>query len=787
MAYDFTTLDPNDFEALVADVLSKSWGSRLESFKPGKDGGIDLRHSRVPSDQPETIVQCKRYAPGAFPSLLRSCKKEQANLKELEPTRYVLATSCSLSPANKDALVAALSPWCVSATDVYGPDEINGLLRQFPDIERAHFKLWISSTAVLERVLHARVFSITDATVDLAKRQLSKLVVHDGFSRALDLLNQRHHVLIVGNPGIGKTTLARMLMCHYLQEGFEPVRVVSNIEDAWTVIHGANENDRRLVIVYDDFLGRLQFDSLRFGKNEELSLMDLLDKAARSSSLRLILTTREYIMEDAKRIHGAFGERSNELLKYTLSLADYSTPHRAQMLFNHLYFSDLPDSRLEKVLETKVYRRIINNQQFNPRIVESICNQANSHGMSDDDFISFINKEFEEPSRLWAYPFRHEIGPMAQHILFALWTFRGTAEMVELRNALEQSDATVPADRFGLDFDDALRQLNGNFISTERYPIGYARNHNVIVVQFQNPSVEEFVEGLIITDDVRLSRVVSYVVSERQVARLLEIGSRPVRANRLSRRFWETLRIRAAEVENVRSGYLVHYRSYGETTSRLTWLQSPLSAPARTMRLLDIDNRLGICDSRAAALRLRVLTNSGWMNTISQTEGDESIARDTLRLQEWVIEKSGWTGEEKLLSQTAYRGALRQFLAEHKGWPISAASLYSLAKAATLLERELSDEISRALLQAANDSASTLMADSDEHYQLSEEADALSELTEFLPENVDTLVGALRARAEEMEREDEEAETDKPESHRYSEGTLDQFDIDRLFAGLLDR
>jgi hypothetical protein len=42
MPYDFTTLSPDDFEHLVADLLSRSWGARLESFKPGKDSGIDL-------------------------------------------------------------------------------------------------------------------------------------------------------------------------------------------------------------------------------------------------------------------------------------------------------------------------------------------------------------------------------------------------------------------------------------------------------------------------------------------------------------------------------------------------------------------------------------------------------------------------------------------------------------------------------------------------------------------------------------------------------------------------
>jgi len=235
MSYDFTTLSPEDFEALIADLLSWEFGALLEVFKPGKDTGIDLRHSRVVPMQVPAIIQCKRYAPHGFAALIRAMRQELPKLARLKPERYLLATSVALSPPNKDELLRLLQPWCHGPQDIYGAAEIQALIRKFPEVERAHFKLWISSTTVLERVVQSRIFNLTDATVEAAQEQMSRLVMHDGFRRALDVLAEHHHVLIVGNPGIGKTTLARMLMCHYLQEGFEPVVIVRDVGDVWAV------------------------------------------------------------------------------------------------------------------------------------------------------------------------------------------------------------------------------------------------------------------------------------------------------------------------------------------------------------------------------------------------------------------------------------------------------------------------------------------------------------------------------------------------------------------------
>jgi hypothetical protein len=69
MTFDFTTLSPDDFENLVADLLSREWARRLESFKPRKDRAIVLRKTRVLDETATTIVQCQRYAPHKFAEL----------------------------------------------------------------------------------------------------------------------------------------------------------------------------------------------------------------------------------------------------------------------------------------------------------------------------------------------------------------------------------------------------------------------------------------------------------------------------------------------------------------------------------------------------------------------------------------------------------------------------------------------------------------------------------------------------------------------------------------------
>ena len=151
--YDFKQLSPADFEELTCDLLQKEWRLRIESFKSGRDNGIDLRYAKV--DSQPTIVQCKRYVDSTFSRLLNDLRKnELSKIRKLKPKRYVLVTALPLSPDNKTKIKTSLKPFVKRTSDMLGSDEVNSLLRKHKEVETAHYKLWLSSTAVLDRVLH---------------------------------------------------------------------------------------------------------------------------------------------------------------------------------------------------------------------------------------------------------------------------------------------------------------------------------------------------------------------------------------------------------------------------------------------------------------------------------------------------------------------------------------------------------------------------------------------------------------------------------------------------------
>ena len=245
--YDFSQLSPHDFEVMCRDLLQAEWGLTLESFKAGKDGGIDFRYARAGK---QIIVQCKRFVETGFDGLLRELRKGAAKVRKLNPGRYILMTAAFLSDANKIKIVEAIGSEYLDTSDIFGCADLNSLLGKHSEVERSHHKLWLASTNVLETVLHNDIVQ-SEFQVEKIFGEIKRYVQGNAYPRALAALKADHVVILSGLPAVGKTTLANMLLYEHLANGFDPVVLRQNFAEGKAMFRKGKPQ----VFYFDDFMG----------------------------------------------------------------------------------------------------------------------------------------------------------------------------------------------------------------------------------------------------------------------------------------------------------------------------------------------------------------------------------------------------------------------------------------------------------------------------------------------------------------------------------------------------
>lgn len=422
LLYDFKQLSPADFEDLTRDLLQQHWSVRLESFRTGRDRGIDLRHAVVRTTPAlptlparavpgrSTIVQCKHFAGSTVAALVRQLRNQELpKIARLAPKRYVLVTSLPLNPDDKEKLQDAVHPHLPTPEDIFGAEDMNNLLGLHPDIETQHFKLWLSSTAVLERVLHNAERVQTEFDVDRVRRAIPLYVQTSNYTRAMKILDEHRFVIISGVPGIGKTTLADMLLFAHLENGFQPVVIKSDIAAG----RGQFRGEQRQIFYFDDFLGGTflgnRYDFL--GNKEDSAILDLMAIIGRSKHSRLILTTREHILQHAFQIPEHFRRQKGGLADHRciLELSDYTLLDRGRILYNHIYFSDLPDAFKARLLAGGFYMEILKHRNFNPRLVEWLSRFVNVKAVPANAYRKEVERVLENPEQLWRIAFEQQI------------------------------------------------------------------------------------------------------------------------------------------------------------------------------------------------------------------------------------------------------------------------------------------------------------------------------------------------------------------------------------------
>lgn len=500
--YNFSCLVDKEFEALCIDLLSANFQQRIERFKPGKDKGIDGRFYTSPGTQ--TIIQCKHWLKSGFPALLRHLSStEKPKITKLNPGHYILVTSLELSPYNKTQISNALAPHIKLESDIYGAEDLNILLQNHPAVEQRHYKLWINSTNVLQIILHSAIKGRSSFKLDEIQRKSKLFVETTGFAAARKKLEALHTVIISGEPGVGKTTLADQLTFLYASHGYELCYITNSLNEA-EAVYDANQEQ---LFYFDDFLGRNYLEALQ--PHQDTQIINFIKRVTRDPKKRFILTSRSNILYTGFNLSDAFDHEKLVRNEYRIEIDDLSELDKARILYNHMWFSELSEEHLEKIYEKSRYILIIKHKNFNPRLISFITDAQRYDGVSPDRYCESILQTLKNPKDVWKNVFDIQLNAICKDIVVAVVLDGSDVPEEDIkafyykRKTHYQNNVDLPT------LDATLRVLTGSLLN--RIYLDWLQK---TVYGLFNPSIADYV-------------IVNFIEDEEYVASIINCLKRP--------------------------------------------------------------------------------------------------------------------------------------------------------------------------------------------------------------------------------------------------------------------
>jgi len=486
MEYFLSKLNDREFESLSADIISADLNLNVEKFKSGRDGGVD---GRFWLGNKEGILQCKHYWKTGYQGLISKLKKEELiKVKKLNPARYIFFTSVPLSRKNKKEIFQIFSPFIISESDIWGEDDINSFLskKENQNIVENNYKLWITSTRILDILLHNAIKGRSESTIKEIESHNERYVITENHIKGTEILKKNNVIIISGEPGIGKTTLANNLALYYIANGFEFCDIEESISEAENLFR--EKENKKIIFYCDDFLGSNMFDAI--SNKRDSHIVKFINRIKSDNSKKFILTSRTNILTKAISLSHQFQNSKIRDDEFLVKIENLSEIDKAKILYNHIYHSKLDNIYIDEIYKDKRYKEIIRQRNYNPRIIEFITDDKRISKIKSEHYWNYIIKKFENPEDIWSDYFQNQIDDSVR-VLSYLTVFNGSKiDEKELRRSYSNYK-----DNFNIHFSD---HTDSSFNAVRKLAIKSLLNRSQtwngdFEYSLFNPSVGDFI------------------------------------------------------------------------------------------------------------------------------------------------------------------------------------------------------------------------------------------------------------------------------------------------------
>lgn len=507
--FNYNALNDYEFEELCKDVTEKILDTHLRSFGKGRDGGIDLKDN---DPNYNIVVQVKHYINSDYSNLISTLKKEVDKVKKLNPNQYYVCCAKTLSPPNVKEIYGLFEPYMKSEKNIITLKEIDDFLKEESnnDIVRKHFKLWLSASNILSEMFNQSVYIDSQVLIEDINEEYKYYVQTDEYSQCIKYLDESRVLLLTGSPGVGKTTISKMLILNYLDKGYR-LRYSTNgeISDIKNSIVANAETPE--IILLDDCLGQYYFN-LRVS-DSSIELISLIKFVTRMKNKILILNSRVTVLNEAKRVSLQF-EKFVENKKMKIKIMDMDKMNilnKAKILYNHIYFNEVPRAYYESIKTNKRFENIINHRNYNPRIIEYITQHYKD--VSPENYYSFILKYLNSPEQIWKDEFEiklKEVDRIFMYILFSLTDI--TVNEVVLKECFNKRLLISSIDTTLNNFENVLTRLNKSMIKI-------IDNNGKKEISVINPSVNDYLNKIFFSNKAELEKIRKSIVFYEQIDR----------------------------------------------------------------------------------------------------------------------------------------------------------------------------------------------------------------------------------------------------------------------------
>lgn len=481
--YNLSNLNDYEFEILCKDIMEVKLNTKLHRFAKGCDGGIDLCDSKKTMNH---MIQVKHYINSKYSNLKKCLKDELIKVGKHKPVNYYICCSIELLPQQRKEIFLMFKEYMKDMSFIIDKTDIDDFLSKEENktIVEKNYKLWLCSTNVLSMIENQHIFIDCNEILNDIEKYTKLFVTTKAYFECRKKLLEKNIIIITGTPGVGKSTISKMLLLFFASNKYSVRYVTDNdIKDIKNIL--SQEPSKKEIILLDDFLGQ---HYLKLKEKQPNELKTLISFVERNSNKKIIMNSRITIINEAYSSSIDFANLFDTYEKenYLIDLDKMSFLEKAQILYNHLYFNDLPNDFFLDIKKNKNYISIVKHKNYNPRIIEYVTKSKNYNSVSPNEYADYIFSKLNNPDSVWEDEFRNRLEEFDRILMNTLYSLTNDKIKIDiLEKAFNKRILSITNNTTLNIFEEVINRLNNALLKI----IIDKKKRYVSVI---NPSVNDY-------------------------------------------------------------------------------------------------------------------------------------------------------------------------------------------------------------------------------------------------------------------------------------------------------